>query len=83
MAASNVAEHRVTSVFELLDEFMCLPNHVNRMKYWYQELLVEAYKGTWWSNTYSKLVGEDHSYLDDEPRPEIIQAIREAQYAIN
>jgi hypothetical protein len=70
-------------VTNIHDEFKCLPNHVHRMKFWYQELLVEAYCSTWWSDTYSVLVGEDHSYLDEEPKPEIIQQIRDAEYAIN
>ena len=80
---TDMGDYPSFEVKNIHDEFLCLPNHINRMKYWYQELLVEAYKSTWWSDTYSRLVGEDHSYLNDEPRPEIIQAIREAQYAIN
>ena len=64
------------------DDFMCLPNHVNRMKFWFQELLVETYQSNWWMDVYSKLTSEDHSYLKEEPKEEIIQQIRLAQYSI-
>lgn len=80
---TEMGEYPSFEIKNVHDEFMCLPNHVHRMKYWYKELLVESYKSSWWADTFSKLTSEDHSYLNETPSKEIIKQIREADYAIN
>lgn len=65
------------------DEFLCLPNHVDQMKYWYNQLLIETYKSNWWIATANRLTGEDYSSLWTEPKQEIISQIASTQYAIN
>lgn len=65
------------------DEFGSLANHTNRMRYWYNEIIVEAYESTWLMDTIEDLTGVSHHSKLAPVDPNISQLIRENKYAIN
>jgi AAA+ ATPase superfamily predicted ATPase len=79
----RMLQHPPFEITNIHDEFKCLPNHVNRMKEEYKELLVEMYCSDWWFEVAQELTGEDLSCIKSEVEPEVIDQIRKVNYAIN
>lgn len=75
-------------VFEVLfvhDEFRCLPNYCDIMRYWYKEILAELAESDYLSQMFSEIAGEEIIYENVEggiSKQEMAALIRNSSYAI-
>lgn len=79
----ELLNYRPFNVRTIHDEFGTLCNHINRMKHYYNRLLVEAYESTWLMDVIQDLTGTSYHHYLPKVDPEISKLIQENKYAIN
>lgn len=67
---------------DIHDGFSCHPNYVSVMKQHYNDILAELYVSSYLTDTIYDLGGDDYGPHMAEPLPEILDQIRNNQYAL-
>ena len=80
---NQMLEYAPFEVRTIHDEFACCPNHVQRMKYYYNVLLAEAYQSTWLFDVIQDLSGISYHEHQPEIEQDIVEAILDNNYALN
>ena len=77
---TEVMKYEPFAVITVHDSFSCLPNHCNRLRYWYKEILAEIAESTLLDCLLSQIMDDDVTFK--KMNPNLAPKIRESNYGL-